>query len=222
MLLILGANGGVGSGLLHEASMKLPPEYGSVYGAMRPEWDLNDPESVDNFFANINRFDPRPDAPLYVINATGLLYNGVIAKVTDEEWERQANVGLRGTFRVARAFANAAKTRPGSSLLMISSVVPRLGIPGTGVYSMAKAAMPGLARSMSRELARNGSRVNVLEMGYFSTGIIDMVPPDLQEQIKAQTPLGRFGKVNELWRLADAIMTNTFVTGSTVTISGGL
>jgi NAD(P)-dependent dehydrogenase (short-subunit alcohol dehydrogenase family) len=87
---------------------------------------------------------------------------------------------------------------------------------------MAKAAMPGLARSMSRELARNGSRVNVLEMGYFSTGIIDMVPPDLQEQIKAQTPLGRFGKVNELWRLADAIMTNTFVTGSTVTISGGL
>jgi NAD(P)-dependent dehydrogenase (short-subunit alcohol dehydrogenase family) len=222
MLIIHGITGGIGGGLLQLAGADLPEEFRTVMATDREMCNVADPASVDAFYANINRMDPVPGSPLYVINATGDVKPGLISKTSDTDFDSQVNVTIDGTFWITRAFANAAKTRPGSSLLHLSSVVARKRLAGTTVYSMAKGAMAGLVQSAAAELGRNGSRINAIEMGYFNAGMIHSVPEKLQEKIKSETPLRRFGEVNELWTLSSEILRNSFVTGAVIPLTGGL
>ncbi len=222
MLVIHGLTGGVGGALLMLAGSDLPDEFRTVLGVDRQMCDVSDSDKVDAFYANINRMDPNPGKPLYVINATGSCIPGLLARTSQEEYKRQTQTTIDGMFYITRAFANAAKTRPGSSLVHLSSVVARKRLAGTSVYSMAKGAMAGLVQSAAAEMGKNGSRINAIEMGYFNAGMIHIVPAELQERIKQETPLRRFGEVNELWTLCSEVLRNSFLTGAIVPLTGGL
>jgi len=222
MLIIHGITGGIGGGLLQLAGRDLPAAFRTVLGTDRQMCAMNDSKSIDDFYANINRMDPVPGSPLYVVNATGAVIPGLVAKTTDQEYLDQVNATIDGVFYLTRAFANASKTRPGSSLLHLSSVVARKRLAGTAVYSMAKGAMAGLVQAAAAELGRNGSRINAIEMGYFNAGMIHSVPEALQQKIKDETPLRRFGEVHELWTLCSAVLRNSFLTGAVVPLTGGL
>ena len=222
MLIIHGITGGVGGALLQLAGADLPPAFRTVLGTDRALCDVADTGSIDAFYANINRMDPTPGSPLYVINATGACENALTAKVTEESFARQTDVTVKGTFFLTRAFANASKTRPGSSLLHLSSVVARKRLAGTAPYSMAKGAMAGLVQSVAAELGRYDSRINVIEMGYFNAGMINVVPNGLKNKIIYETPLKRLGEVSELWTLCSEVLRNSFLTGAVVPLTGGL
>lgn len=184
--------------------------------------NVADPDSVDKFYENINRMDPVPGSSLFIINATGVVIPGLARKTSNSAYNAQTALTIDGTFYITRAFANAVQSRPGSSLLHLSSVVARKRLAGTTVYSMAKGAMAGLVQSAAAELGKNGSRINAIEMGYFNAGMIHSVPEKLQDKIKQETPLRRFGEVNELWTICSEVLRNSFVTGAVVPITGGL
>jgi 3-oxoacyl-[acyl-carrier protein] reductase len=222
MLVIHGITGGVGGALLQLAGADLPHEFRTVMATDRELCDMSDPQKIDDFYANINRMDPIPGSPLYVINATGAVVPGLVAKTTESEYRHQTQVTIDGTFYLTRAFANAAKTRPGSSLLHLSSVVARKRLAGTAVYAMAKGAMAGLVQATAAELGRNGSRINAIEMGYFNAGMISAVPNGLKDKIIYETPLKRLGEVSELWTLCSEVLRNSFLTGAIVPLTGGL
>lgn len=206
--IILGANGGIGMGLVESAEIQ-------VRGVMRDECDLSDDESVDAFFAGLPTA-----APMFVVNATGNLVNGLVRKATIHDIQHTVDVNVMGSYRISRAFAAVAP--PGSSLLLLSSVVGRLGVPGAASYGMCKSAIHGLVRSLSKELAANSCRVNAIEMGYFDVGMIERIPEDLRKGIQASIPLQRFGRVDELWSICRAVLANGYMTGQVVEITGGL
>jgi len=220
MLLIFGANGGVGKALLEEAR----PDYGFLSedqtrgsrGVYRTEAELESDDSVAAFFAGLDLSDP----PLHVINATGHLTNGMIHKAEMAEVEKTVAVNLLGSYRLARHFRTVAPQ--GSSLTLLSSVVGRLGVPGAASYGMCKAGIHGLVRSAAKEYARAGLRINAIEMGYFDVGMIDRIPEPQQAQIRESIPLQRFGRVGELWGLCRTLIENEYMTGQVVGITGGL
>lgn len=219
MLIIHGLTGGIGQGLYLQA---MRAKYVPTFVTERVDMQIDDPESVRKFYENIPGIDPAPDDPLYVINATGTCENSFLAKITDYQYDRQCGVLLDGNFYLAREFAKATKNRPGSSLLLLSSVVKRRAVPGTVVYAMCKAALDGLVKTAAAELGRYGNRINAIEMGYFNTGMINLVPDEYLEQLKKESPAGRLGEVEQLWSIAWEVLRNSFVTGATVPVTGGL
>ena len=216
---VLGGSGGIGSELLRVFSGS---GEGQVLGAFRKDCDVSNDESVGSFFSRLNRIDCDPAAPLYVVNATGHLWNGLCHKYSESDLLKTLDVNVAGSYRVARHFRTAAKTRPGSSLLLLSSVVGRLGVAGATAYGAAKSAIHGLVRGLSKEYARIGARVNVVEMGYFSRGMIEKIPRERQEEILSTIPLGVFGDPESLASLCREVLRNQYMTGAIVPITGGL
>ena len=129
---------------------------------------------------------------------------------------------LEGSYRVAKHFHRITKDRPGSSLLLLSSVVAKTGVAGASAYGMVKAGISGLVRSLCKEFAMHDLRVNCLELGYFDVGMIKKVPKDLEICLKAEIPMGRWGTATEAYDAVEFCLRCGYLTGSTVPVNGGL
>jgi 3-oxoacyl-[acyl-carrier protein] reductase len=108
------------------------------------------------------------------------------------------------------------------SIVLVSSVVGVIGHAGDTAYAGAKSAMIGFGRSLAKEVARDGIRVNVLAPGFVSTDMTDAVPESARRRIERETVLGRFGTVDEIAKAAVFLSEDaTFCTGSVLTVDGG-
>jgi len=224
VLLIFGANGGVGKAVFKNAAPD-PGRNARWHGVQRVTRDLCELESeasVENFFDRLGDIDTAPAAPLYVLNATGVCVNGIARKYADDDLRKMVASNLEGSFRLAKHFHRVTKSRPGSSLLLLSSVVATTGVAGASSYGMVKAGITGLVRSLSKEYALHKLRVNCLELGYFDMGMISKVPVDLSICLKAEIPLGRWGTEEELYEAVEFCLRCGYLTGSTVRVNGGL
>lgn len=209
MFLIFGANGGIGKGLL------TCPWPDQVRGVYRTDCDVEDPAAVDEFLQVTATTEP-----LYIVNATGALTNGVLRHQSPEDVRRMCRVGLEGSAWILRAFAKYAP--PGSSVLLLSSIVATVGVAGAAMYGAVKAGLEGLTRGAAKEFARRSLRVNCLRMGYFEGGMTTRIPAGVLTDIVNDIPAGRLGTVPELAPLCQAILLSTYMTGEIVTIAGGL
>jgi 3-oxoacyl-[acyl-carrier protein] reductase len=222
MIIIHGITGGIGRALYEEALLSSEVSHVPIFGTERADIQLDKPDSIARFYANLKGIDGRGGGPIFVINATGVNESAFLTKTSDESFEKQRKVLLDGNFYLAREFARATKERPRSSLLLLSSVVKRRGVPGTTVYSLCKAGLDGLVKTVAAEIGRHGNRINAIEMGYFNAGMINQVPATYQEKLQREIPLGRFGEVKELWTICLAVLKNSYITGATLGVTGGL
>ena len=108
-------------------------------------------------------------------------------------------------------------------IINISSVVGQIGVVGTSNYAAAKAGIFGFTKAVAKEVAHKGITVNALALGYFETGILLRLPPNIQENILRQIPMGRFGRVEEvtqtvLFLASDA---SSYITGQVIHVNGG-
>lgn len=220
MIIIHGITGGIGRGLYEQAVQS--NDFFPVFGTERADIQFNDPDSIARFYANLAGIDGRGGGPIHVINATGVCDSQLIVKTTNNSFVIQRRVLLDGNFYLTREFMKNTKDRPGSSLLLLSSVVKRRRVPGTCVYAMCKAALDGLVQTAAAEMGRYDNRINAIEMGYFNAGMINLVPSKYQEVLKKETPTGNFGEVEQLWTMCSEALRNSFVTGATLAATGGL
>ncbi|MCI2421421.1 SDR family oxidoreductase [Saccharopolyspora sp. K220] len=106
--------------------------------------------------------------------------------------------------------------------MIVGSAVGSVGLPGDTAYASVKAAAVGFARSLAKELAPNGVRVNVLAPGFVDTDMASAVPDASRRRIADATPLGRFGTVEEIARAAVFLSEDaTFCTGAVLAADGG-
>jgi 3-oxoacyl-[acyl-carrier protein] reductase len=108
-------------------------------------------------------------------------------------------------------------------IINISSVVGQIGVFGTANYAAAKAGIFGFTKTAAREVARKNITVNALALGYFDTGMLRRMPENIQEQIRQQIPVGRFGTMAEvseavLFLASDAA---SYITGQVIHVNGG-
>lgn len=186
------------------------------------ETDVTDDDSCEQAVAALTqRFGP----PSVVVNAAGISPVRQRAEAHDlEAFRRIVDVNLTGAFVVTRAAAPALMER-GGSVLMVSSVLGAMASPRLAGYGASKGGLMQLTRTLAREWAERGVRVNALCPGYVET---DLTAPllgvdRLREEVLRDTPLGRIATVEEIVAPALFLASDeaSYVTGATLLVDGG-
>jgi 3-oxoacyl-[acyl-carrier protein] reductase len=148
----------------------------------------------------------------------------VTQSLRDEDWARMLAVHLNGTFYCTREALRLMSRVNRGAIVNISSVAGLMGIEVAPHYGAAKAGILGFTRSVAREVASRGIRVNAICPGWIDTPILDPLPPMVRVLAERQTPLGRLGEPREIAVVAAFLASDdaSFVTGQWLSPNGGL
>jgi len=148
----------------------------------------------------------------------------ITQNMSDEAWARMLAVHLNGTFYCTRAALKLMSRVNRGAIVNISSVAGLMGIEVASHYGAAKAGILGFTRSVAREVASRGIRVNAICPGFVDTPILDPMPPVTRILAERQTPLGRLGQPDEIAAAAAFLASDeaSFITGQWLSPNGGL
>ena len=226
MIVITGASGGIGRFLAEQFSQEY--EIIGTYNSHKPipsgnsieyyQVDVCDALSIERFVSKIG--DRLKD--IILINLAGISLDGMGHKMAEETWDQVIDTNLKGTFLMSRALLPFMREQEWGRIINTSSIVGQIGIPGTGAYSASKAGLMGLTRTLAAENVTKEITVNVLALGYFDIGMISVIRPELQEQIRAKIPMKRFGDPKNIELAIRFLIAADYITGSIININGGL
>jgi 3-oxoacyl-[acyl-carrier protein] reductase len=158
-----------------------------------------------------------------LVNNAGILRDGMLWKLTDEDYESVMAVHAGGTFRFTRAAVPHFRRQGSGRVINVTSYTGLHGNPGQSNYSMAKAGIIGFTKTAAKELARFGITVNAISPNA-QTRMISSIPAEQLDQISAGIPMGRFA---EAWEMAAAVAflaadEAAYITGVVLPVDGGL
>ncbi|MFJ2690996.1 SDR family NAD(P)-dependent oxidoreductase [Pseudomonas sp. NPDC087336] len=159
-----------------------------------------------------------------LVNNAGVGSVDAFVDTPDEHWQRVIGVNLTGTFLCSReAVRLMQKHGSRGAIINISSTAAMTG-EGPSHYCAAKAGVMGLTRSMARELAASGIRVNTLVPGPTNTPMMADIPEDWMQSMLKAIPLGRMGEADEIARAAVFLASDdaSFITGQNLAVNGGM
>ncbi|MFX0574398.1 SDR family NAD(P)-dependent oxidoreductase [Nocardia nepalensis] len=233
-VLVTGGSRGIGAGitrLLGERGRNVACSYrSSREGAeklaadlperVRPvHYDSSVPSSADTVVDAVLARWGRLDS--LILNA-GQWQGGRLASTAADLWWNVVEHNLKGAADLTRAALPALTRGDDPSVVLISSVVGIIGHAGDTAYASAKAAMIGFARSLAKEVGRDGIRVNVLAPGFVDTDMTAGVSNRVRQDIAGRTTLGRFGTVDEIAGAAVFLSEDaSYCTGTVLTVDGG-
>ena len=158
-----------------------------------------------------------------VINNAGVTRDGVLHKMTFEDWNEVMRINLGGCFNTAKATFSGMRERGWGRIVNIGSINGQAGQYGQVNYAAAKSGIHGFTKALAQEGAKYGVTVNAIAPGYIDTDMVAAVPPPVLEKIVARIPVGRLGQAEEIARGVAFLTSDNggFVTGSTMSINGG-
>jgi 3-oxoacyl-[acyl-carrier protein] reductase len=158
-----------------------------------------------------------------LINNAGIRRDRSLANMDPEVWREVIETNLHGPFHYARACIGEM-LRTGGVILNVTSVSGATGIAGQTNYSASKAGIIGFTRSLSREVARFGVRVNAIAPGYIDTDMTASMEEPVRKKLYAQVPMGKAGQPRDVARLALYLAGDdaSYITGQVFTMDGGL
>jgi 3-oxoacyl-[acyl-carrier protein] reductase len=180
-----------------------------------------DTDDVDRAFTTVEEaFGPVE----LLVNNAGIAADGLVARMSDEQWDSVLRTNLTGAFHtIRRATPKMMRARFGR-IVNMSSVSGQAGQPGQANYAAAKAGLLGLSRSVARELAPRGITCNVVAPGPIVTAMTETLPDDWRAWATATVPLGRLGNPEEVGAVVAFLCSDAagYVTGALVPVDGGL
>ncbi len=183
--------------------------------------DITDTAAVDAAFTAIEA-DMGPVEVL--VASAGVTKDQLLMRMSDEEFESVVDVNLTGTFRcVRRASKGMIRARKGR-IVLIGSIVGLFGGAGQVNYASSKAALVGMARSISRELGTRGITANVVAPGYVETDMTAALSEDVRKFYLKNIPAGRFASPDEVAAVVSFVASDAagYVTGAVIPVDGGL
>jgi 3-oxoacyl-[acyl-carrier protein] reductase len=186
-------------------------------GGRAVQADVSDPEEAKRLVEEAGDVD-------VLVNNAGVTRDGLLARMSDEDWKTVLDTNLGGTFNTSRAVIRGMMKRRSGSIVNVSSIVGVHGNPGQTNYSASKAGIIGFTKALARELGSRGVRANVVAPGYISTRLTNELPEELQQAMLASTPLGRFGDPEDVAGAVRFLASDAaaFVTGEVLLVDGGL
>jgi len=191
------------------------------WGADFIRLDVTDTESIEAFKRDAYARKGHVDI---VVNVAGWGRVEPFVKNTPDFWRKVIDLNLLGPIAVTRAFLDAMIERKAGKIVTVASDAGRVGSLGETVYSGAKGGAIAFTKSLAREMARFNINVNCVCPGPTDTPLLAAVPEKFREAFVRVTPMGRLAKPSEI---ADAVLffasnRADFVTGQTLSVSGGL
>jgi 3-oxoacyl-[acyl-carrier protein] reductase len=227
VVLVTGGSKGIGRGIaarLSAVGHRVAATYRSgdvPEGVLGVECDVTDPGQVETAFGEVEA----ALGPVEVVIANaGITRDGLVLRMSDDDWEAVLRTNLTGAFRVARRAARPMIRARFGRIVFISSVVGQLGSAGQVNYAASKSGLVGLARSLARELGSRGVTANVVAPGFIETDMTAELTEDLKGKYAEQIPLGRMGTVDDIAAVVEFLVSDAagYVTGALVPVDGGL
>lgn len=183
--------------------------------------DICDFEAVKNWIADVKS---RLGGLDMLINNAGIVRDKSLMMMLEEDWLDVIRTNENGMFNAARAcIVTFLKQRCGN-IVNISSVSGLVGMPGQTNYSASKGAMNAFTRSLAKETAAYGVRVNAVAPGFIETEMVSAIDEQRQNRLRAEIPLGRFGQVEEVAAVVRFLLSEDsgYMTGQVIQMDGGL
>ncbi len=159
-----------------------------------------------------------------LVNNAGLTRDGVLARMTDEDWRVVLETNLSSVFYTCRAVTRGMMRKRSGSIVNISSIVGVHGNWGQTNYAASKAGIIGFTKSLARELGSRNVRANVVAPGYVRTRLTDVLPEEATQAMLGNTPLGRLGEPEDVAGAVRFLCSDeaAFITGEVLLVDGGL
>ncbi|HEY5540172.1 MAG TPA: 3-oxoacyl-ACP reductase FabG [Coriobacteriia bacterium] len=159
-----------------------------------------------------------------IVNNAGITRDGLLVRMSDEDWSAVIDTNLTGVFNVTRAATRHLMKQRSGSIVNITSVVGLVGNAGQTNYAAAKAGVIGLTKSVARELAPRGIRVNAIAPGFIQTDMTAALPDNIRSATIGGIALGRFGAAEDVANAVAFLASDDagYITGQTLAVDGGM
>ena len=159
-----------------------------------------------------------------IVNNAGITRDGLIMRMSDDDWDTVININLKGAFNGIKAVSRVMMKQRSGRIINISSLVGLKGNPGQANYSASKAGIIGLTKSTAKELGSRGITVNCIAPGYIATEMTDQLAEKIKQELINRIPLGYIGKPNNIASAALFLASDEaeYITGQTVSVDGGM
>ncbi len=183
--------------------------------------DISDFEQCGNMIKNVIRKYGHLDI---LVNNAGITRDGLLMKMSEEDFARVIDVNLKGAFHTIRHASRYFLKQKGGSIINISSVSGVAGNAGQANYSAAKAGMIGLTRSVAKELGSRGITVNAVAPGFIETDMTDAMPEKAKEAVKSRIAMGRIGTPADIAGVVAFLASEeaSYITGQVISVDGGM
>ncbi len=159
-----------------------------------------------------------------LVNNAGLTRDGLLARMSDDDWRTVIETNLSSVFYTCRAVTRPMMKKRAGAIVNVSSIVGVHGNWGQTNYAASKAGIIGFTKSLARELGSRGVRANVVAPGYIQTALTEVLPEEAREAMLTNTPLGRLGEPADVAGAVRFLCSDeaSFVTGEVLLVDGGL
>jgi 3-oxoacyl-[acyl-carrier protein] reductase len=183
--------------------------------------DVGDDNAVKAMFQTVFKRFGRLDV---LVNNAGVLEDALIGMVSRAQIDRVFGVNVTAVITCCQYGSRLMQRSGGGSIVNVASIIGVTGNTGQTVYGASKAAVVGITKSLAKELAPNGIRVNALAPGLIDTDMARSVPPEKFAERLAGVRMGRVGRPEEVADVALFLASNlsTYVTGQTIGVDGGM
>ncbi|MDG3142941.1 3-oxoacyl-[acyl-carrier-protein] reductase [Streptococcus suis] len=157
-----------------------------------------------------------------LVNNAGITNDKLLLKMTEADFEEVLKVNLTGAFNMTQAVLKAMMKARQGAIINLSSVVGLTGNVGQANYAASKAGLIGFSKSVAKEVAGRGIRVNVIAPGFIASDMTDAIPEKMKDSILGQIPMKRIGKPEEVAKVAVFLAEQEYLTGQVIAIDGGM
>jgi 3-oxoacyl-[acyl-carrier protein] reductase len=185
------------------------------------KFDVADPEACQKAVEEVVE---KLGALHVLVNNAGISIDGLILRYKPEDLRRVLEVDLTSAFHLSKAACRPMMKQKGGAVVNLTSVVGEQGNAGQTAYSMAKAGLIGLTKSLAREVGSRNIRVNAVSPGWIETDMTRDLPEAAKKAMAEGAPLGRAGTVREVAEAIAFLASDraSFITGEVLRVNGGL
>jgi 3-oxoacyl-[acyl-carrier protein] reductase len=189
----------------------------SEIGGVAVQADVSSPEDAKRLVEEAGDID-------VLVNNAGLTRDGLLARMSDDDWRTVIDTNLSSVFYTCRAVTRGMMKRRAGAIVNVSSIVGVHGNWGQTNYAASKAGIIGFTKSLARELGSRNVRANVVAPGYVKTQLTDVLPEEATAAMLQSTPLGRLGEPADVAGAVRFLCSDeaSFITGEVILVDGGL
>lgn len=157
-----------------------------------------------------------------LVNNAGITNDKLMLKMTEDDFESVLKINLTGAFNMTQSVLKPMTKARQGAIINLSSVVGLTGNIGQANYAASKAGLIGFTKSVAREVAGRGIRVNAVAPGFIESDMTDAMADKIKEAAIAQIPMKRIGKPEEVASLVTFLAEQDYLTGQVIAIDGGM
>ena len=183
--------------------------------------DVADSKSVADATAKILTATGRVDI---LVNNAGVTRDGLLMRMSDEDWDTVLNTNLKGAFSFTKAFTRGFLKQRAGRIINVASIIGLIGNAGQATYAASKAALIGFTKSVAREFGSRGVTANALAPGFIETDMTAALNEEVRKALLDKIPLASFGQAEDVANAALFLAgpSGRYITGQVLVVDGGM